>query len=190
MAVNTTLSIAEYFDILAQSEVKLEYHDGEIVAMAGAQPIHNIIISNLIAEFVFCLKKQGCIVLSSDQLIRIEQCARYTFPDVVIVCKEPHYEKSSRGLDALLNPTIIVEVLSDSTELYDRGDKFECYQTLDSLEEYVLVSSKKKKAEVFKRNAPNEWIHRIYNEKNPILKIGTCEIDIEEIYRKVDFEKV
>jgi Uma2 family endonuclease len=188
MDVKTGVSVEEYFEQLATSEVKLEYRDGEIVAMSGAQPAHNQIMSNMIAEIVFCLKSQNCIVLSSDQLIRVEACDRYTFPDLVIVCQTPRYEKSKRGLDALLNPTIIVEVLSDSTEAYDRGDKYECYQTLESLEEYVLVSSRKKKVEVFSRNTPFEWIQRIYNEENSKIRIGACEIDLSEVYRKVTFE--
>ena len=189
MEVKTGVSIEEYFEELAKSEVKLEYRDGEIVAMSGAQPTHNLVISNMIAEFVFCLKTHNCIVLNSDQLIRVEQCDSYTFPDLVIVCGEPRYEKSKRGLDALLNPTTIVEVLSDSTEAYDRGDKYECYQTLSSLEDYVLVSSKKKKVEVFSRNTPFEWVQRIYNEENPKIRIGTCELDLDEVYRKVKFQE-
>ena len=188
MDVKTGVSVEEYFEQLATSEVKLEYRDGEIVAMSGAQPAHNLVAMNLVMSFAACLKEQGCLLYSSDQLIRVEACDRYTFPDLVIVCQTPRYEKSKRGLDALLNPTIVVEVLSDSTEAYDRGDKYECYQTLESLEEYVLVSSRKKKVEVFSRNTPFEWILRIYNEENSKIRIGACEIDLAEVYRKVTFE--
>lgn len=83
-----------------------------------------------------------------------------------------------------------MEVLSDSTEAYDRGDKYECYQTLDSLQEYVLVSSKKKKVEVLSRNTPFEWIQRINNEENPEIKIRTSTLNLTEVYRNVSFELI
>ncbi len=102
--------------------------------------------------------------------------------------EEPNYVKSKQGLDALTNPYIVIEILSNSTESYDRGEKYECYQTLESLKEYVLVSAKKRKVEVFARNTPYEWIQRIYNDENSIVKIGDCEIELAEIYRMVNFE--
>lgn len=184
--VMTLVSVQDYFELLRESDVKLEYHAGEIVAMAGAQPGHNIAAVNTLLAFGECLKKQGCLIMSSDQLVKIEQCEIYTFPDLVIVCDAPVYEKSPGGLDALLNPTIIIEVLSDSTELYDRSEKLECYQTLSSLQEYVLVASKKKKVEVFRKNQNAEWVHHVY--KSGKLSIGNCEIDIEAIYDRVAFD--
>lgn len=190
MATQTAVSVEEYFDLLYDSEEKLEYYDGEIVAMSGAQPNHNIIACNLISEFVVCLKKQGCFVLNSDQLITIGQRRLYVFPDIVVVCGKPLYEKTKRGLKSLLNPKIVVEVLSDSTEAHDRGNKLEYYQTLASLENFVLVSTKKKKVEVYLKSDSDGWLHRIYNEGSPIMKIGECEIDLREIYSNVDFEEV
>ena len=182
----TLVSVGEYFQMLQESDVKLEYHAGEIVAMAGAQPAHNVVVANLLGEFFQCLKKQGCLIMSSDQLVKIEQCDIYTFPDLVIVCDAPIYEKSPSGLDALLNPTIIVEVLSDSTELYDRSEKQDCYRTLSSLQEYILVASKKKKIEIFRKNQSDEWVHQII--KTGKLTIGNCEIDIDLIYDRVVFD--
>ena len=125
------------------------------------------------------------MVLSSDQLVKIEACEKYTFPDLVIVCQKPILEKSPNGLDALENPDIIIEVLSDSTELYDRSEKFACYQTLESLREYVLVSSKKKQVEVFRRIENNEWILHTYSEKDNLVKIGECAVLLDDIYNKV-----
>lgn len=186
MLTTTLVSKEEYFEELLKSEVKLEYHAGEIVAMAGAQAPHNIISSNLLGELFSCLKKAGCTIIGSDQLIKVEACEKYTFPDLVIVCQKPIYEKSPNGLDALENPDIIIEVSSDSTELYDRTEKFECYQTLQSLKEYVLVASKKKHVEVFKRFNENEWILHIYSEKDNLVKIGTCEVLLDDIYNKVN----
>ncbi len=186
MLTTTLVSKEEYFEELLKSDVKLEYHAGEIVAMAGAQAPHNIVAMNLAGELFACLKKVGCMIVGSDQLVKVEACEKYTFPDLVIVCQEPIYEKSPNGLDALENPEIIIEVSSDSTELYDRTDKFECYQTLNSLQEYVLVSSKKKQVEVFRRIENNEWILHIYSEKDNLVKIGNCEVLLNDIYNKVN----
>jgi Uma2 family endonuclease len=185
MYATTLESVEEYFDILQQSDIKLEYHAGEIVAMAGASPAHNRISISLAFLLENCLRAGKCMVLSSDQLVKIEACQKYTFPDLVIVCEEPILEKSRNGLDALENPDIIIEVSSDSTELYDRTNKFECYQTLQSLKEYVLVASKKKQVEVFRRLNENEWILHIYSEKDNLVKIGNCEVLLDDIYNKV-----
>lgn len=181
------VSVDEYFETLKKSDVKLEYHAGSIIAMAGAQPAHNRICIRLAYLFENCLQTGKCIVLNSDQLVKVEACQKYTFPDLVIVCEEAIYEKSSNGLDALKNPNIIIEVSSDSTELYDRTDKFDCYQTLISLKEYVLVSSKKKQVEVFKRFNEKEWIFHIYSENDNLVKIGNCELLLDDIYNKVIF---
>lgn len=162
--------------------------NNDIMSMSGAKPNHNRITANMIAALVNCMRSQGCEVFSGDQLIWIEACERQAFPDITVVCGEAVFEKSKRGLDALLNPFIIIEILSRSTESFDRGEKYECYQTLESLQEYVLVSMKKRKIEVFARNTPFEWIQRIYNEDNPRVKIGDCEIELEELYRNVKFE--
>lgn len=176
--------------VTAASGLPLFPPNNDIMAMSGAQPPHNIIAVNLGAELVHCLKKMGCYVYSSDQLVHIEACDRDTFPNLTVVCEEPNYVKSKQGLDALTNPYIVIEILSNSTESYDRGEKYECYQTLESLKEYVLVSAKKRKVEVFARNTPYEWIQHIYNDENPLVRIGNCEIAIGEIYRMISFDAV
>jgi Uma2 family endonuclease len=186
-ATTTALvSIEEYFYMLEKSDVKLEYRAGKVVAMAGAQPPHNIIAGNVLGELFACLKKAGCIIVGSDQLVKIEAYNRYTFPDLVIVCQKAIYEKAKNGLDALENPEVIIEVVSESTELYDRTDKFSCYQTLQSLKEYVLVASTKKQVEVFRKHNHNEWILHIYDENDNLVKIGNCEISLDDIYNNVE----
>lgn len=186
-ATTTALvSVEEYFFMLEKSDVKLEYRAGKVVAMAGAQAPHNIIAGNMLGELFACLKKAGCRIVGSDQLVKIESCNRYTFPDLVIVCQKAIYEKARNGLDALENPEIIIEVASESTELYDRTDKFKCYQTLQSLKEYVLVASTKKQVEVFRRHNHNEWILHIYDENDNLIKIGNCEVALNDIYNNVE----
>jgi Uma2 family endonuclease len=186
-ATTTALvSVEDYLYMLEKSDVKLEYRAGKVVAMAGAQAPHNIIAGNMLGELFTCLKKAGCIIVGSDQLVKIEACNRYTFPDLVIVCQKAIYEKARNGLDALENPEVIVEVASESTELYDRTDKFSCYQTLQSLKEYVLVASTKKQVEVFRRHNHNEWILHIYAENDNLVKIGNCEVALDDIYNNVE----
>ena len=189
--MQTTILVTheEYFDLLAKSDVKLEYNSGEVIAMAGAQPAHNRICVTLSFALESCLGAGKCLVLNNDQLIKVEGCDKYTFPDLVIICKQPIYEKSTRGIDALENPEIIVEVLSDSTEAYDRSEKFDCYKTIPSFREYVLVSSKKKKVEVIKKVGEAEWLSRTYTENDEYVTIGECSISLEGIYNKVDLPK-
>ena len=186
MQTTTLVTREEYFDLLAKSDVKLEYHSGEIVAMAGAQPSHNRICITLARALENCLESGSCMILNSDQLIKIEECQKYSFPDLVIVCKKPVYEKSPQGIDALENPEIIIEVLSDSTESYDRLEKFDCYKTIPSFREYVLVSSKKKKVEVIRKLSDAEWLSHMYTEKDEKVLINECYILLEDIYNKVE----
>ena len=185
MQTTTLVTHEEYFDLLAKSEVKLEYHSGEIVAMAGAQPAHNRICVTLSTALENCLGDGECMVLNSDQLIKVNKCDKYTFPDVVIVCRKPIYEKSPGGLDALENPEIIIEVLSESTGSYDRLEKFDCYKTIPSFREYVLVSSKKKKIEVIRKLSDAEWLSHTYAHEDTAV-IGSCSILLEDIYNKVE----
>ncbi len=182
MQTITKVTHEEYFDLLAKSDVKLEYHAGEIVAMAGAQPAHNLILGNITIELGYCLKKKGCLVYPSDQLVRVEKCDKYTFPDLVIICKKPVYKKSSRGLDSLENPEIIIEVLSDSTERYDRLEKFDCYKTISSFREYILISSKKKKIEIIRKLNESEWLSHIYTNGDESVVIDNCSILLDDIY--------
>jgi Uma2 family endonuclease len=187
MTVETLVSVEEYFTLLKKSDVKLEYNAGKLVAMAGAQPVHNLIAANFIAELAQCLKKKGCSILTSDQLIKVEGCHKYTFPDLVIVCQKPIYEKSPQGLDALLNPEIIVEVLSESTASYDRTEKFDCYRTIASFREYVLVNSDKKRIEVHKRLNDAEWLSHLYTQTDEYVRIDNCDILLENFYYAVEF---
>ena len=151
MQTTTLVTHEEYFELLAKSDFKLEYNAGEIVLMKGFGPAHNIVAVNVTGRLDYCLKNTNWIMFGSQQLIRIEEVDKYTFPDLVITGLNPKFKKSSGGLDSLLNPEIVIEVLSESTEKYDRLEKFDCYKTIPSFREYVLVSSKMKKVEVIKK---------------------------------------
>jgi Uma2 family endonuclease len=186
MLTQTFVSEEEYFTLLKDSSEKIEYHDGEIVSMAGANLAHNLISTNLTRLLGNCLFEGECMVLSSDMLVKLTECYKYVFPDLVIVCNQPVLSKRF-GIDALENPNVIIEVLSDSTELIDRTEKFDCYKQLISVKEYILVASKKKKIEVFRRTENEEWLLHDYTEKDKNVKIGECDLIFEDIYRKVGF---
>ncbi len=132
------LTPEEYLAIERRSETRNEYLDGEMVAMTGGSRNHNLIVMNIGRELSLQLKKRPCEVYASDQRVRIPATGLYTYPDVVVVCAEPRFEDEE--LETLLNPTLLIEVLSPTTEAYDRGKKFEHYQTIPSLSEYLLVS--------------------------------------------------
>jgi len=179
------ISPQEYFEQLAKSEVKLEYHAGEITAMAGASKSHNILVSNVIIELGTCLKRKQCKIFPSDLLVKIPTCDKYTFPDVIVVCGEEKYEQQ-KGLDVLLNPSIIIEVLSPSTAAYDSHEKMECYFTLESLQEYWLIDSESVSVKSYKRNPDNDWILHLSKNPDEVLKIGQCEVLLKDIYLKTD----
>ena len=132
------ITLEEYLHREQAAEFRSEYFRGEMFAVAGASANHNLIVLNAGASLRDQLKKKPCRVYSSDLKLRIEATGLYSYSDLSVVCGEPQLE--SNGGDVLLNPVVLVEVLSDSTEAYDRGKKFEHYRTIPSLKHYVLVA--------------------------------------------------
>ncbi len=128
----------EYLALERSSETKHEYFKGEIFAMGGASSRHVLIVTNLVIELGSQLKKGPCRVFSTDLRVRVDTSGLYTYPDVVVICDAPEFSDDQR--DTLLNPVLIIEVLSDSTKDYDRGGKFEQYRTIKSFKEYLLVA--------------------------------------------------
>ena len=131
---------------------------------------------------------KDCIVLPSDILIEIPECQKFVYADTTVICGKVKLGERRHGIDVLQNPTIIIEVLSESTEHYDRGEKFLCYKTLESVKQYVLVSSEEVLAESFERTPDNFWLLKSEEKEEKSMKIGDCEIFLKDIYNKVDFE--
>ena len=148
-----TISVTEYLERERISEVKHEYLDGIVKEMSGASREHNLIHTNLIQELANHLDDQGCEVYGSDMRVRVTP-TRYTYPDLTVVCEPPFFE--DKVLDTLLNPLLMIEILSPSSEAYDRGDKFSFYRRIESLQEFVFVSHDKPKLERYFRQG-NEW---------------------------------
>ena len=177
----------EYLASERESEIKNEYVDGEIFAMAGASRDHNKISTNIVRVIGNQLLEKPCSIFSSDMKVRaIETC---TYPDILIVCGNEKYDDENN--DILLNPTVIIEILSDSTEAYDRGDKFSHYQLISTFSEYILVSQYLCKVEKFSRQKDETWIYSKYDKPEDIITIESpnCELPLSEIYRKVNFSE-
>jgi Uma2 family endonuclease len=174
----------EYLAFERASEEKHEYADGEIFAMSGGTREHSLAAANVLGELRSALLDRPCEVHGSDMKIKAAATRKYHYPDVSVVCGQPLFEDETR--DVLLNPKLIVEVLSDSTERYDRGDKFTSYRTLDTLEDYVLVSQTAVLVEHYHRLPDGMWLYRALGpgERLALGSLG-CEIPVERIYLKV-----
>ena len=153
------LSPEEYLATERQAEYKSEYVDGVIYALAGSSKRHNLITGNVIAELNTRLRKSPCEVYPSDMKVRVPDSRKFFYPDVSVVCSESRFADDER--DVLLNPILIVEILSESTAAFDRGKKFQSYQQIESLQEYLLVSQDEYVVEYFLRQ---ENDHRLYTQ--------------------------
>jgi len=155
---------------------KSEYYKGEVFAMAGATKAHNRIVASIITAIGQFLKGKNCHYYPSDLRVHNSDNTLYTYPDVTIVCGKEEYLDNE--LDTLLNPTVIIEVLSPSTENYDRGTKFKLYRSIPSLKNYILVSSTEYAAEVFTRKDNDEWLLNTTKEKNGHIHISAINYDL------------
>jgi Uma2 family endonuclease len=184
------ISVAEYIAIEKETQTKHEYHDGELFAMAGGTLEHGIISGNTFGEIKFALrkKKSNSRALNSDVKLYIQTSNKFLYPDVMVVCGE--FKISDDEAGAVLNPIVIVEVLSKSTEGYDRGDKFFIYKDLPSLMEYILVDQYKAQVEIYSRRADLWSINRI-SGLDQHLEINTIGItlDLKNIYEDVSFQE-
>lgn len=184
------ISEEEYLDMEEISPVKHEYFDGEIFQMAGASHLHNIVGGNIYADLHAQLKKRPCRTYQNDMRLLVEKTGLYTYPDVMVVCGKPEIKKY-KGLDNILNPTLIVEVLSPSTADYDKGTKFDQYRTMETLKEYVLVWQDKKRVAHYTKQADDSWILRDFIGEEAEIELASieCKLNIEDIYDKVDLDQ-
>ena len=183
----SVMSEAEYLAFERQSRDKHEFYLGEIFAMSGASRKHNLISGNLFGELRERLKDRRCEAYVGDMRVRVKPNGLYTYPDVVVVCGEPEFLDSD--VDTLLNPTLLIEVLSDSTEKNDRGTKFKQYRQIPSLREYILVSQDEPLIEHFTRRGDTYWelTETAGLDSQLVLSSLGCQIPLAEVYSKVDF---
>ncbi len=178
----------EYLELEYKAEYKSQYFAGEIFAMAGAQPEHDKITTNLIIALGLRFRGRACNVFSSDIRVRAAD-DMYTYPDVTALCGEPKFEGQGKNPPSLLNPRVIFEVLSPSTEGFDRGIKFARYRRLETLTDYVLVSADQKRVEHHRLREDGVWVYDDLGEDDEVLRLASvgCEVPLAEIYERVTF---
>jgi len=181
----TYLTPEEYLAIERRNEYKSEYIDGEMVAMTGASRRHNLIAVNISRDVSQQLRSRPCESYAGDMRVRIPATRAYMYPDVVVVCGEPQFEDDY--VDTLLNPTALVEVLSDSTERYDRGRKFGYYRTIESLAEYVLVAQDECRVEQYTKQPDGRWLLTDHRSPDAVVELASiqCALRLSEGYEKV-----
>jgi len=177
----------EYLAFEEASETKHEFYNGELFDMAGASVPHNDISSNLMTEIGSRLKGGPCRISASDQRVKVKRTGLYTYPDLVIVCGPREFDR--QNTNTLVNPNVVIEILSDSTEGYDRGTKFEHYQKLPSLREYVLVRQDRMRIERLVRQPDETWITTTFEDPDGSFSLATVAVTIPlaDVYRDVEF---
>ncbi len=182
------LSEDEYLALEREGDTKHEYHGGQIVAMVGASFRHSAIVSGTQFTLFRQLRGGACQVHSNDVRVRVGTSGLYTYPDLLVVCGEPQF--SDERADTLLNPAVIIEVLSPSTENYDRGGKFRHYQTIPSLREYLLIAQDAPLIEHFARQADGRWLYAAADGLDTTLALPTIggTLALADVYELVAWE--
>ncbi|WP_394993127.1 Uma2 family endonuclease [Emticicia sp.] len=170
------------------SSERYEFLDGYIRDMGYATPTHELLVGNFIYFLNYFYRKLDFKIYGSNRLLYVEEYHRYFYPDLQMVEGEPIYRDYKQTMKATLNPSLLVEVISESSEEYDHVEKWNCYQAIPSLKQYVIVSQKEKKVESYRR-VSDEWLYVSLHGDNAILKVLDCEITLGDLYEKVVFEK-
>ncbi|QOV23028.1 Uma2 family endonuclease [Anabaenopsis elenkinii] len=180
-------SIEEYLALEETAEYRSEYRNGEIIPMTGGSINHNQIIINLVVALSLALREQDYRVYTSDLRLWIPHYQQYTYPDILIIKNQPRFQEGRT--DTVVNPSIIFEVLSNSTSSRDRGDKFTYYRSLPELQEYILIDQYTIHIEQFSKTPEGNWLLRESNAQNGILTLASanCQIPHSQIYQRIDF---
>ncbi len=175
----------EYLEAERRAERKSEYYAGEVFALAGASREHNLLVTNLVAGLATRLRGGPCEVYPSDMRVKVRASGLYTYPDVTVVCGEPELE--DEHLDTLLNPTLLIEVLSASTERHDRGFKADHYRRLETLREYLLVPQEEPRIERYRRRGEREWLLTEFRGLEGVIELDSvgCSLEAAEVFERV-----
>lgn len=181
-------TLDDYIELEKTSEERLEFWDGNVWSMSGASLPHNQVQGNIYFALRLKLRGKGCNIFSSDMRVKVPAYLPYRYPDISALCGEANFEKL-KGLDVLTNPQLIVEILSDSTEAFDRGDKFTYYKSIESFIEYLLVAQHRPHVTQYVKQADNSWSYKEVNELSEKIYVASldCELNLEELYRDVIF---
>src|SRR6266850_4282161 len=182
------ISPEEYLKLERQAEYKSEYLNGEIFAMTGASRKHNLIGTNLVVSFAQQLRGKSCEVYPGEMRVKVRTTGLYTYPDVVIVCGEPKFEDEE--IDTLLNPTVLIEILSTSTERYDRIAKTSYYRTIDSLTEHLLVAQHEYRIEQYVRQEDQRWSLFDYRSLDDVAQLQSigCSLALRDVYDRIEID--
>lgn len=186
--VKPRYTLEEYFQLDRTSEEKYEYFNGEVFCMSGVKRNHAQIETNLITSFRNGLEGRGCRVYGGSLRVKTPSMLPYRYPDLSVVCEEPQFEQVG-GLDVLTNPVLIVEVLSPSTEGYDRGDKFAYYKSIPSFREYLLVAQHRPHVTHYFKQDDGKWSYEEFNDLGDTVDLSSvdCALSLGETYREVAF---
>ncbi len=184
-------SLDEYLELEKRSEERLEFWDGNVWSMSGASPTHNQIVMNLSIDLGSRAREKGCTAYPADMRIKVPAYPPYRYPDLLLLCGEPRFEHLG-GVDMLVNPQLIIEVLSESTEAFDRGDKFSYYKSIESFSEYLLIAQHRPHVSQFVKHGDGFWINFEFNElADPVeLKSVPITVSLSEIYRGISFPEL
>ena len=182
------MSPEEFLAFERASDIRHEYIGGQIIAMSGARRNHNVIAANLCTEISNNIEDKNCEIYVADMRVFLPETSEYAYPDITVVCGEPVFQDDV--LDTLLNPVVIIEVLSDSTEAYDRGLKFRLYRSIKTLREYILVSPNQPRIEKYVLHGDGFWMlsETVGLDSALALESINAKIPLSKIYRKITFE--
>jgi Uma2 family endonuclease len=185
-ASSTGFTEAEYLALEGASETKHEFVGGAITAMAGAKPPHNALAVNVAVVLHALVRGKGCLVLNSDQRVHVPATGLYTYPDVTVACGDRHYKQDNPP--SLLNPTLLVEVTSDTSEDFDRGSKLVHYQAIPSLLEYVIVSHREPRIDHYRRLEAGQWLVTTYAADDREIALAALggSIRLADVYGELD----
>lgn len=187
---NAPISPEEYLERERKAEFRSEYFRGEIIAMPGGSRRHGRIVTNLVREIGQQIRDRDCNIYSSDLRVAVSEASLYAYPDIVVTCGEETFLDAK--FDTLLTPTLIIEVLSESTKKYDRGRKFESYRSCASLAEYILVAQDDIHIEQYTRWGEGPWTVSEFRDAEAVVRLASLavELRLSDVYAKVKFEAV
>lgn len=186
--IRTKMSPDEFLEFERAADEKHEYRDGEVVLMSGARRAHNLIAINVGSGLHAALKNKDCETYMSDMRVYVPSARLYTYPDIVVVCGDPKFIDDE--FDTLTNPILLIEIFSESTESYDRGQKFQHYRSIDSLREYVLISQQSPSIEKYVKHGDGFWMLSDAAGLDSSLSLETIDhhLSLAEVYDKVNFD--
>ena len=187
--IQAKITPAEYLRYEYDAKLRHEWRDGTVTVMQGGSPDHSLIIANLIAGLHAGLRNSGCRVYDSNLRVRDRRTTLYTYPDLTVICGPREFDPKDERQQTILNPKVVVEVLSPGSEGDDRGEKFNRYRDIESLDTYVLVSQAAPRVETFARHADGAWLLRVHDGLEAVARLDSLEVELPlaEVYDGVTF---